>query len=285
LPTEKYDETAEREGLQLAKVESGSDKENRKVAKEIRAFLGQFFEEEENDSVADYMTAIKEGLGNFFLIRDKDNKISAFMNSQSAKVETADGTSAEQLVVWYVVTDEKYRGQGLATKLYESAYTTALAQAKGREAELTAIVGETDPDAETFFNAMGRKRLYYKNAEGNLKEMPYLAPPSESDEDPSPEHFMARFLDDRNTTSTEEATKLVEGIYGLYTLPQYYERMSADEEAEYKGTVQKSLDLIKASLTEATDGKVYLYTAEEREALQKEGQTFIEFEDSSDEEK
>ena len=256
------------EKFELQKIVHKEPKETRKIASEIRKFMGQFFEEEENDSVNDYATAIRENLGKFLAIRNQENKIVAIMNTQLSKLKNLEneGEMAE-LLVWYVAIDESHQNKGIGTELYKMAYEAALNEVKDDKVELRAIVGETDPAVEGSLNKFGRKRVYFENGKtGHFEEVPYKAPPSETDEDPSPEHFMVKFLPDHAVSDTNEVLRLIRGIYDQYLRPQYFVDMSKEEGAEYRAKVESVYSDIAMALEKAKSGKVYLWSKEEREA-------------------
>src|SRR3972149_1009718 len=153
LPGKKGIELRSEKGEEYAisKVEDLGKKTNKSVAKEIRKFLSDFFEEEENDPEEDYVAAIEQHFSDFLAIRDEKGDIISFINSQLAEMETKEGSAPEAtLLIWYVVTDEEHRGKGLASELYRVAYERALKEAEARGLKLVSVAGETDPDVEGF---------------------------------------------------------------------------------------------------------------------------------------
>lgn len=255
------------EKFELQKISHKDQKDTKKIATEMRKFLGGFFEEEENDSVADYATAIRENLGKFLAVRDGKGKIVSIMNTQLSKLENPrGGAEGAELIIWYVVTSPEHQGKGIATELYKNAYEAALNEVRDDKLEFKAVVGETDPDVEGYLNKFGRKRVYFENSKtGNFEEVPYMAPPSETDEDPSAEHLMVKFLDNHSVSDKDEALKLIRGIYNQYLRPQYFEDLSKEEAVEYRAKVEGVYANIAAALDKAKDGRVYLWSKEERE--------------------
>ncbi len=260
------------EKYKIERMENKGEEENKRVAKEIRKFNLKFFEKEEVDCVADFAEAIESHLSDFFVVRDEKGKIISLMNDQL--VDLSPGKEGQKqdssLLIWYVVTEEKQRGKGLATELYRAAYETALEQAREKDAGLSAIIGETDPDVEKYLNNLGRKRMYYEKENGDFVEVPYKAPPSAADEEPSPEHFMARFLDGRQEITKEDYLRQVKGIYDQYTRPEYFEYEPEEVKQKFLPLVEKTFGSLEKKLAESKDGKIYLLSAEERQAKKKE---------------
>ncbi len=269
-----FDTDARKQGLVLARVADAGPETNRQVATEIRLFLSQWFEEEENDREEDYVTAIEQELGDFFVIRNAERQIVALMNAQFAPLNER-AESGGELIIWYVVTDKAYRGKGLATELYRTAYETALAQARDQQREIVAIVGETEATAERFFNSMGRKRLYYEDEEGVMHELPYVVPPSQADEQEVVEHFMVRFLDDRIVASVAEVTRLLEGIFAQYQHPAYMHDFSSERKEQQLQLITRTFDRMCEAIASAQEGTLYLYSAQERTQKMAEGKIFI----------
>ncbi len=260
------------EKYKIERLENKGEEENKRVAKEIRKFNLKFFEKEEVDSAEDFAEAIESHLSDFFVVRDEKGKIISLMNDQLVDLspEKEGQTQESSLLIWYVVTEEKQRGKGLATELYRAAYETALAQTREKDAGISAIIGETDPDVEKYLNNLGRKRMYYEKENGDFAEVPYKAPPSAADEEPSPEHFMARFLDGRQEITKEDYLRQVKGIYDQYTRPEYFEYEPEEVKQKYLPLVQKTFDSLGEKLAESKDGKIHLLSAEERQAKKKE---------------
>lgn len=260
------------EKYKIGHVESQGEKENIRLAKEIRKFLSDFFEEEENVSVEDNAKAIREQLSDFFIVRDAEGKIISFMDTQLVDLEPRDGGQSKEssLLIWYVVTKEKYRGKGFAIELYRAAYETALAQAREKNVGLSSIIGETHPEVEKYLNKLGRKRMYYERQDGSFAEVPYKAMPSDVGSQATPEHFMARFLDGREQTTKDEYLRQIKGIYDQYTRSEYFDYESKDVRPKYFALVKKTYDGIKKKLAKSKDGIIYLLSADEREVKKKE---------------
>jgi len=244
---------------------------NKKLAKELRSFLGNFFDPEENDPEIDYEIAIERGLSDFFLVRNEKGEIVSVLNSQLAELSRgAGGQKEETLVVWYVVTDPGSRGRGLATELYLAAYSSAFGKVAERNSRLLAITGETESGVEGYLNKMGRRRSYYEDKDGNFVEIPYKSPPSDADSDAQSEHFMAMFLDDRKQCATDDFLRLVRGIYGQYTRPEYFERDTIGFTKKYMKLVDGVYADLVATLKNSKDGVVYFFNREEREKKKQE---------------
>lgn len=259
------------EKYKIAKTENKSEKENIRVAKEIRKLLSEFFTEEENDRVADYAEAIEGHLSDFFIVRDEKDKIISLMNSQLTDLgpQGAQQKKESSLLVWYVVTKEKYRGKGLATELYRAAYETALAQAREKDVGISSIMGETDQDIEEYLNKYGRKRMYYEKENGDFAEAPYKAPPTDADQKPTPEHFMVKFLDGRQQITKDEYLRQVKGIYDQYIRPEYFNYEPEDAKKKYFALVEKIFGSLNNKLNESKDGIMHLLSADERKAKKK----------------
>jgi ribosomal protein S18 acetylase RimI-like enzyme len=274
-------ETESGEKFEMAEIADRGEAENTKFAKEIREFLSNFFDEDENDVEGDYVAAIENKFGSFYVVRNDKQEIVSFLNSQLAVVEKSGGPPDASLVVWYVVTDEQCQDKGLATELYHSAYEGGLRDMKAQGARFLSVAGETNPTVETYLNRMGRKRVYYETADG-LSEVEYLSPPSTADDDPVAEHFMARFFDDRTEVGTEEFLRVIRSIYDLYLKPEYFEDDSESFKKKYFKKVEDTYRTLADTLGDAKGGKLYLLSAEERagkqEELRKKGKSITELE-------
>lgn len=260
------------EKYKIEHVKNQGEKENLRLAKEIREFLSGFFEEDENVPVDDNAKAIGVSLSNFFIVREAKGEIISFMDSQLVDLELRDGGQGKEssLLVWYVVTKEEYRGKGLAAELYRAAYETVLVQAREKDVGLSAIIGETHPDVEAYLNKLGRKRMYYEKQDGSFAEVPYKAMPSNVDSEAMPEHFMARFLDGRERVSKDEYLRQIKGIYDQYTRSEYFDDVPEDFIRKYFALVKKTYDEIEKKLTQSKGGIIYLLSMNEREAKKKE---------------
>jgi GNAT superfamily N-acetyltransferase len=181
---------------------------------------------DESETYGWFVRSMRDGLNQYFVVEDEQRRIIGLSNSQYLRIKktNTDQTAGGQaiFVVWHIAIDELHRGKGLAKILYATIYRHYLMLARRRRHEILAIVGEAVSSVETFLNALGRRRLYFKSEKG-WEEVSYMCPPL--DYDPHTglvngamvnEHLMVRFIDGREVASLEIVAAVVETMHREY---------------------------------------------------------------------
>src|SRR3989338_5349358 len=191
----------------------------------------------------------------------------------------------------------------MRSALYEAALRDALTEARQRHVPFECIVGETEPDMENRLNEQGRNRLYYvREPDGAIVEVPYESPPEDESKQGVPLQLMSRFFNDSTKMTGERLVALVETILNEYARPEFftpeylefaknwYNKFAAPEDrdtsiinyasakehyAGYQKIVGAILDKFKNSLAEVKE--VFPLSRQQREELQQQGRTFIEW--------
>ncbi|OGZ96515.1 MAG: hypothetical protein A3J10_03340 [Candidatus Sungbacteria bacterium RIFCSPLOWO2_02_FULL_54_10] len=253
-----------------------------KAAKRTHEFMVEQFGKEESETLNWFRHTIKEGINDYHAM-EQEGEVVAFSNTRCLELEPQEGRPQETiLTIWHIAANEELRQKGLGRELCQSFYRDAAEKARTNNQTLLGVVGEVVETAEPFFNRIGKKRTYYEDAEGNVREVPYQCPPVDMDsktgeplEAPVPEHMMVWLADNRQEIPAEDLLRMVEAIY-------FREYLGATDDYEspeaYARARQSNADLlggIRSALAEAKDGKVFFMSRQEREArremLRKQG--------------
>ena len=261
--------------------------------KKLHSFMVKEFGKEESETLTWLRHTIKEGLNDYHIV-EKDGKIVAISNTRYFDMENGEGSPKESiLTVWHITTERRSRNKGLASEIYQSFYKTALDRAKENSHAFKGVVGEAVSSVEPFLNRMGRGRVYFEDASGNVKEVPYVCPPVDMDsatgeplEDPVPEHIMVRLMNGKKEMPVQDLMRITETIYIREYLgaPDNYE--SPDIYGKAREYNMGLLNEMRAALGGAKDGKVFFMTAAEREQkreeLSRSGKELIEMQEEGE---
>lgn len=253
-----------------------------KAAKRTHEFMVEQFGKEESETLNWFRHTIKNGINDYHTM-EHGGEVVAFSNTRLLELEPQEGKAPEAvLTVWHISTEEEMRNKGLASELYQSFYRDAAKKAEERGQTIVGVMGEAVDTVESFLNRMGRKRAYYEDADGNIRELPYQCPPVDMDsktgeplEKPVPEHVMLRMTDDRQEMPAEDVLRMVEAIY-------FREYLGTEDDYDspevYRAARQSNANLLegmRTALAGAKDGKVFLMSRDERgarrEALRAQG--------------
>lgn len=238
---------------------------------------------EESETLAWLKHSIAERINDYYVVEDADKAIVAYTNTQYLTLGKEDdlGSTKEEsgdsmLFIAHIKVDESFQGKGLARELYARTYEEALKQARSGGHRFAGVIGDANAGVEPVLNRMGRKRLYYEDAGGNIREFPYLSPPIEMDEktgdplqDPVPAHLMLWAPENRMEFSVDEVLRMVQGLYREYLMrPDDYESAEAYQNAA--GYYRTLLEDLKSVCLEAKDEKIFLLSREEREQKKQE---------------
>lgn len=243
-----------------------------KAAKRTHEFMVEQFGKEESETLNWFRHTIKEGINDYHTV-EQDGQVVAFSNTRVLELEPQEGRQQETiLTVWHISTEEELRNKGLASELYQSFYCDAAEKARERNQTMVGVVGEAVDKVESFLNRMGRKRAYYEDADGNVREIPYQCPPVDMDsktgeplEAPVPEHIMLRMIDDRQEIPAEDLLRMVEAIYFREYLGTADDYASPEVYARARQSNADLLEGMRTALAAAKDGKVFFMSRQERE--------------------
>ncbi len=268
----KYVVSREGERYQILRLNE-ENKEDLKVrSRELHDFNADFFSEEENDRPEDYEIALNGNLSDFYAILDSEGKIICLLNTQLLKLKRdANKPTGIALNIWYVATKKEYRQQGLATELYRAAYNNLLGISKKEKLPIFSIVGETEDAVEKYlYNIFGRRRMYFEHDDGSVEEVPYCAPPSWEDQEPTPEHFMMRLINGQSEISVSDFLKIIRGIFSEYTRDAYAAVDTGEGRQQYNELVEQTYANLERAIAGAKNGKLFLLGPKER--IQKKGE-------------
>jgi len=264
---------------------------NDPVVEKIHAFLTDAFGEDEVEPLSWVRHSIEHRLSFYDLVETKTGEVASLGSTQYLELENGDSPSPPEsmLYVAFILSKPEFRGKGLATELYRAFYRRALQEAERRGQTLRAVVGEAETgqdrvravigeavsSVEPFLNRMGRKRIYFEDERGNVREIPYTCPPVDINKDgealspPCHEHLMVRLTNNAQELPTKDLIRMVRAIYKEYIAsPANYN--SAEAFARSENLVMGFLDELEDALRPAKDGKVFLLNAEERRTRQAE---------------
>jgi GNAT superfamily N-acetyltransferase len=250
--------------------------------KKIHEFLVKEFSEDEADTLETIQGAVGSDILAYHVIEDASGKIVALSNAEYLELEAGgfakqDGPTDAVIFVAYILTDKAQRKQGIGSELYQDFYRFGLEEAQARDHRLKGIIGEAVSSVESFLNRMGRKRMYFEDEVGNVREVPYMQAPIDWDKrtgraktKATPEHLMLRLLDGRQEMQVEELLPMVKAVYKEnYVFSEGYFRTKKAYEA-CKETVMGQLNDLVQSLQRAKRGKFFLMSAQEREVKKRE---------------
>lgn len=250
-----------------------------------QALMERTFPSEELDSLEVTQSALEESSNpnrraDFILITllAPNGEVMGAMNASyiPAKSKEKENLGWGFTVVNYVVVDDRFKGHGLADKLYAALDERSHLLAQERGETLNYVVGETvpDPKVERKVNQTGRARLYYDNA-GTKMEVPYYQACLEWEEDGSPQsepvplHLVAKPTTGGKTIKKADILRLVDGIY------DYNSRENAN-------AVPAHVDAVLTRLEQDLEGveELEMISQEEREAVKARGVVFLEHQTS-----
>jgi len=215
----------------------------------------------------------------YHAIEDQSGKMVSVSNVGYLETELPEqkkGTKEGMAFVAYIVTGRNFRKMGLGSELYQNIYSFALQEAKSRGHGLKSVIGEAGT-VEPFLNRMGRKKMYFEDRDGNLREVPYLQAPLEWDKKTGkpmsravPEHLMLRLTNGKQGLNIDELLPMVWALYKDNNIPpNEFFRSKAAQEKNYARVVGY-LEKLKKALRESKDGRLFLMSAEEREQKARE---------------
>ncbi len=246
------------------------------VVKKIHDTMVKEFGKEESETLTWLRHTIRKDLNRYHVAETPDGAVAAFSNTQYLELESASGREnnpRESIIpIWHIVSDPRYRNQGVASELYQSFYQDALAEAKKRGNAVKGVIGEAVSSVEGFLNRMGRKRMYFEDREGNVREVPYMCPPVDMDdvtgeprEEPVPEHIMVRLVNGEQTMPNEDLLRMVKAMYVEYVGA----KDNYDSEEAYQKALGYNMGLLGEladAIGQSKDGAIFFMSREERDA-------------------
>lgn len=207
------------------------------------------------------------------IVEDEQGTIYSLSQVQYLEFRSRDGDPRgdSALFVAYIVTREDARGWGFAGELYQAFYEWARDRAHSSGHNFWGVVGETVDGVERFLNSMGRKRIYFQETGGDVREVPYILPPLDWDKEtgspllnPTTEHFMVWRADGRQRFSASELLDVIRALYGQ-TYPPGRSFFRNDEAyAAACSVVQEHLGQIEDAMVDAKEGEIFLMSIQER---------------------
>jgi len=258
--------------------------------KEIHSFLVKTFTEDETDPLEKIKKAIETT--DYYIVKNEKGELVAlsctsFLNSLKPEGDTFDPIEPKESILFtgYFLTEPAYQSKGLARELYQSAYSSAISGARKNQSVIKGIIGENVETVEKFLNKMNRKRMYFNDENGNVQEVKYICPPLNWDDEKAtpissstPEHLMYRSLDNQQEITTLDLLSMVKTIYKKV----YIVRTLQNENAKEANTklVLETYHQLEEQLKQATDGKLFLMSAEQRDQkrieLESQGKKLID---------
>lgn len=288
------------------RVEHENDESTKEKAKELTNFLGKRFDFEENMDPMQHEIAIKNDLVDSFLVKEENGEISSLLQSKLIELppKTPDGVSEVMYGVWYVATDPEYKGEPVTRELFVKSFRVSLEKAKQNLQKFSGMIGETESAVEGLLNRYGNlKRLYYENKDGDTVEVPFEVPPEDESRKGVPEHFMARFFDDKAEIRKEDFFRIVDALFSEYTRPEFftaeYLKFAAeyyDEDIDpatitparaekYRQSYIKLADKIKGKMVKTLDkdmaeDRITFMSRRERRVAREDGKEVIDWEEA-----
>lgn len=236
------------------------------IVEKICVLISRSFSEEEREPMETILTDIENYSVAYYIVEDEKKQVVALSKARYIELSDKEG----MLFVVYIVVAPAFRKQGFAIELYKKMYRFAFGNARLRRQSLKGIIGETVEAVELFLNALGRKRVYYEDTDGNIREVAYVLPPLDWDRETgkpnrgdSSEHLMVRLLDGRQSFSVNELLAMVDGIYSGYLFNK--KRFSSSEAFErHRQTIVTYRFRLRHGLQAAKYGRIFLMDADER---------------------
>ena len=269
------------------KIEQVKDPASPKV-EGIVNFMNKF-EPEEADPPEIIRDAIADptGIYAYHIIENKAGEVIAHNQSSYLELEPpGEDEEASQAIIFngFVITADDAQRKGLASELYQTMMRCHLEKAKAEGQEVKAIVAEGDADSEAFLNSVGLRRIYFEDNDGHWRELPYLQPPIEWNKRTGmpkgwkegddlkefciPENLMIRRVDGQQEMTMDELRPMLETIY----LDNYVPYRNEGERYPTDKAIAKAQEIVDGfqqeledAVSQAKDGKLYLFDAQERE--------------------
>ena len=244
------------------------------ATKKLHKFLLSALSADEVDDLDTIRGAMTGGNYAYHAIEDQSGKMVSVSNVgylETKLPEQEKATKEAVAFVAYIVTDPNFREKGLGSELYQNIYGFALQEAKSRDHNLKGFIGEAVSTVEPFLNRMGRKRMYFEDRDGNLREVPYMQAPLEWDKKTGrpisravPEHLMLRLTSGKQGLSVDELLSMVWALYEDNNIPPDEFFRSEDAAEECYNKVVGYLKNMGKALGESKSGRLSLMSAEER---------------------
>lgn len=243
------------------------------------------------------MDSILEGITldehRYLIAKNEKGEVASYVQGSYLDImpESGEIEESEEAVLFfgYCLTKDKFRRKRLLSELVKNILISFLEKARAQGQELKGIIVEAYDKAQPLFNSLGLRRVYFKNEEGKIEEVPYSFPPMDWDRqagkpidpvtgkigegDPksygAPEHLMVKLFDGRKKFDTEELLAMVSSIYEENHI--LYEREGEVIPQEAKELNRSIVDSFKNDLEEALkrakNGELLLLSKEEYEKI------------------
>lgn len=236
--------------------------------------IRQNFSLEETDPFEVFSAGASDEGNGYFVVQNEKRGVLSLANVRYFPMRQRDGGSIGQgvLFVAYIVTRQDARELGFAGELYQTFYQWARDYAHVAGHNFWGVIGETVEEVERFLNKMGRKRVYFEDAAGNVHEVPYQLPPLNWDPKTGTptsnfrtEHLMVWCTDEKQRFPVAELLDVVEALYEE-TYPPGREFFESDEAHQAARRVVQGIfaKLEEALARDAQGGEVFLMSKSER---------------------
>ncbi len=207
----------------------------------------------------------------YHAVSDWKGNVIAAANSSYLALDSSSPDAESILAVWYVAVDEEYRGRRLVNELYQSIYQFALDRSEQENNVVKAIVGEAShQDIQTIEQVLrreeiARKRVYYEDEKGSVKEVPYVSPPLKWDfetgvpaEEAQANHLMIKLTNGQESIPAKELLQIITAIYRDSYFPKQEDFKDSNSHILAHKIVDSYLGTIGTALSEAKNGEVFL---------------------------
>ncbi|MEN9342146.1 MAG: hypothetical protein RIQ54_402 [Candidatus Parcubacteria bacterium] len=163
-----------------------------------------------------------EVLYKIFTVKNSTGKVVSVVSGGVLNLRDKKDTISDRnvLMIAYAVTDPSTRMSGLAREAYISSLMEASVQSEMGGQKLDKAAGECTYTSEKFWNRVGWKRTYQEETDGTFREMAYIQPALDFNEDTglpveenseAPEHLMIDGF--KSEVTSKDAVAIVQAFY------------------------------------------------------------------------
>lgn len=249
----------------------------------IRELMLTEFEGEFKDEDLDSLETMSEIVGNdtfiYKVAKNSEGDIMQLTLGYLLKLGQEKQEKVSESLLFMGLTISREKRKGLGAELNKSVFESALEKAKKEKREIKAIAAAAVDQSEYLANRVGMKRIYFKNEEGDIFEVPYIDAPlnwnfetGEAEAEVLPAHFMLNMIDGKSIVSVEDFMEMVDAIYKNDSEINYHSQK--DGKAPTKEAIRRNHEILEGiknktreSLSHAMDGEIMLLSKIEREKM------------------
>lgn len=209
--------------------------------------------------------------------------------------EQGEATNDRVLIIFYMAIKDKMKKFGFGREAMIDAYKYAQEEVKKEKSNFVGAAGECTYTSRDYWEKFGWRRVYVKNENGPIEEIPYAQPPMAYDlktGEPAegagvaPEHLMVQFTDKVKKSNDELKRNVLRVVQTFYKCNNYVARdaftdAAGGEKESAERAFQKHLSAIKPFedkyIVDLNKGDVALYSQENLKELSSEGIPIIQF--------